>query len=82
MPTCHPSAYLQCLCSAKSVTDVTVRHKLAFPLQAFVAESEGSGQADDVPFSSSISNFFQTDAISRASSTMAKCVVARQASQG
>ena len=50
--------------------------------QAFVAESEGPSKADPVPFSSSISNFFQTDAISRASSTMAKCVVARQASQG
>ena len=47
-----------------------------------MADSEGGSQADDVPFSSSISNFFQTDAISRASSTMAKCVVARQASQG
>jgi hypothetical protein len=49
--------------------------------QAFVADSEGSTKADSAPFSSSISNYFQTDAISRASSTMAKCVVARQASQ-
>lgn len=31
------------------------------------------------PLVSSVSNFFMTDAISRASQTMAKCVLARQA---
>jgi NADH dehydrogenase/NADH:ubiquinone oxidoreductase subunit G len=40
-----------------------------------------SGSATSAPLASPISNFFMTDAISRASQTMAKCVMARQAKQ-
>ena len=50
-------------------------------VQAFAAGSKKAGQEDAQPFASCISNFFQTDAISRASSTMAKCVIARQNQQ-
>ena len=46
-------------------------------LQAF-AERVLKGKADKAPFKSSVENFYQTDAISRSSQVMAKCVVARQ----
>ena len=46
-------------------------------LQAF-AERVFKGKADNAPFKSSIENFYQTDAISRSSQVMAKCVIARQ----
>ena len=49
--------------------------------QAFAAGSKKAAQEDTQSFASSIANFFQTDAISRASSTMAKCVIARQNQQ-
>ena len=49
--------------------------------QAFAAGSKQAVQEDSQPFASSIGNFFQTDAISRASSTMAKCVIARENQQ-
>lgn len=39
------------------------------------------GKLQATPLSSPISNFFMTDAISRASQTMAKCVLARQQQQ-
>eukprot|EP00891_Asterochloris_glomerata_P004426 jgi/Astpho2/4426/Aster-00042 len=42
------------------------------------AERVFKGKADNAPFKSSIENFYQTDAISRSSQVMAKCVIARQ----
>lgn len=41
----------------------------------------GAGVAGSGMLSSPIENFYMTDAISRASQTMAKCVQARQAQQ-
>lgn len=42
---------------------------------------QSGSAASSAPLASPISNFFMTDAISRASQTMAKCVMARQAKQ-
>ncbi len=49
--------------------------------QAFAAGAKGQDKGDAAPFVTSIDNYYQTDAISRASSTMAKCVLARAAGQ-
>lgn len=46
-------------------------------LQAFAERVLQSEQASQEPFSSSIKNFYQTDAITRNSPVMAKCVKAR-----
>ena len=46
-------------------------------LQAFAAGAKVAAKDDGAPFASSIENYYQTDAISRASSTMAKCVLAK-----
>lgn len=46
-------------------------------LQAFAERVLQSENANQAPFSSSITNFYQTDSITRSSSVMAKCVKAR-----
>ena len=47
-------------------------------LQAFAERVMKAEQASKEPFKSSIENFYQTDAITRSSSVMAKCVQARK----
>lgn len=46
-------------------------------LQAFAAGAGQQAAADGAPFATAIDNYYQTDAISRASSTMAKCTLAK-----
>jgi NADH-ubiquinone oxidoreductase subunit G, C-terminal len=46
-------------------------------LQAFASGAQQQAEADAAPFATSIDNYYQTDAISRASSTMAKCTLAK-----
>ncbi len=46
--------------------------------QAFADRFKKAPVAADQPLSSAIGEFYQTDSISRASKTMAKCVRARQ----
>lgn len=45
-------------------------------MQAFKDRSKAKS-VDSQPFTSSIDNFYMTDAISRSSQTMAKCIQAR-----
>ena len=46
-------------------------------IKGLAATTVGTGNSSNTPLASPIDNFFMTDAISRASSTMAKCVLAR-----
>ena len=46
-------------------------------MQAFADRAGKKAAVSKEPFASSISNFYQTDVISRSSQTMAKCVQAR-----
>lgn len=58
--------------------DLWVQHRVCLPdLQAFAAGAKQQAAADPAPFATSIDNYYQTDAISRASSTMAKCVLSK-----
>ncbi len=54
---------------------IPVSHRV----QAFAAGAKSQAKGESTPLATSISNYSQTDAISRASSTMAKCVLARSA---
>ena len=47
--------------------------------QAYADRATQESKQTSEPFASSISNFYQTDAISRSSQTMARCVVAKRA---
>ena len=65
-------------------THAALREKMQVAHPAFLAldtveavdwsEFGAAGEIDAAPFESSVSNFYMTDAISRASETMAKCV--------
>jgi NADH dehydrogenase (ubiquinone) Fe-S protein 1 len=58
----------------------TVQHPLWLNgeyFKAFASGAQQQAEADAAPFATSIDNYYQTDAISRASSTMAKCTLAK-----
>ena len=48
-------------------------------VQAYADRAAKAEKAKAEPFHTSIPNFFQTDAISRSSQTMARCVMAKRA---